>query len=85
MQRRKERDSERVGCVKGWMRGSSFVGTGICGRERGIRRREWTCVATDGGMGGDFVGLYIILLSLPLASLASSAVEGGLGRERASS
>ena len=33
----------------------------------------------------DFVGLYIILLSLPLASLASSAVEGGLGRERASS
>ena len=52
MQRRKERDSERVGCVKGWMRGSSFVATGICGRERGIRGREWTCVATDRRMEG---------------------------------
>ena len=33
----------------------------------------------------DFVGLYIIFLSLPLASLASSAVEGGRKCERASS
>ena len=33
----------------------------------------------------DFVGSYIIFLSLQLASLAISAVEGGRGRERACS
>ena len=37
------------------------------------------------GWKEDFVGSYIIFLSLQLASLASSAVEGGRGRERACS
>ena len=51
MQRRKECDSERVRCTKGRICGGyggrelfddclSFVGTGVCGRERGNRGKE---------------------------------------------